>query len=109
MAQTLGLFDRILELEYRRHQNEWIADRRPIGFRWRPPATGIVAGGLARSRVSRIWMARTPAWAAQDEDALELFREYQRLANRRWPLFAACAAAVVVSGMILSVKAWLGA
>lgn len=68
-------FDRLVKIEYEKYRNEWIADRKPRGFFWRPSESPLVSGSFAMQVLSMKWLFRTPAWAVEDSEAKERLKE----------------------------------
>ena len=58
------LFDRLIRAEYEQHRQIWEADGKPAGFFWRPAECSRVASHFAKSKLSLVWLFRTPAWIA---------------------------------------------
>jgi hypothetical protein len=108
LVKTFGILDRILEAQYQRHRDAWIADGKLAGFFWRPPCPTGDSAGFKRNRLSHQWMSTTPDWAKGDEDAMRLFQSYQRVARHRWSWFIACMFSVTVAGIAYSILSWRG-
>jgi len=79
-------FDQLVVLQFSRHPEQWVRDRRPCTFM--RPATGIprtVRSALAAQWCSISWVFVTPAWVARDPDCAGLLRRL-RLLTAAWCL-----------------------
>jgi hypothetical protein len=74
----LLLFDRLIRAEYEQHRQIWEADGRPAGFFWRAAECSFMASHFAKTRLTLVWLFRTPAWIA-DSPVLRA-----RLRRHRW-------------------------
>ena len=73
------LFDRLVQAEYQEHREAWEADGRPAGFFWRPPGSGFLAGGPARTRLALALLFRTPGWIAESPALTAQLRRHRGL------------------------------
>ena len=64
-------FDRLVKIEYRQERESWIQDGKPMGFFWQAPESSWLQGGLARNRLSLLWLFSTPKWVAKDRSSRE--------------------------------------
>lgn len=63
-------FDRLVKLEYDKHNDCWIADGKPMGLLgWRSSEGGLFKSGLATNKLSFVWLFWTPSWVVNDIDA----------------------------------------
>ena len=58
------LFDRLIRAEYEQHRQFWEADGRPAGFFWRAAECSFMTSQFAKTRLTLVWLFRTPAWIA---------------------------------------------
>ncbi len=77
------LFDRLLRAEYEQHREIWETDGRPAGFFWRAQEGGSVTSHFAKTRLTLVWLFRTPAWIAQSP-ALRACLRRHRFAVLAW-------------------------
>ena len=78
-------WDRLIQHEYAAHRPDWERDGRLVGMFWRPPETEVL-GPVSSLRVSWAthramfgWLFSTPAWAADDPEAVRLMRRLRLL------------------------------
>jgi hypothetical protein len=64
---ALRLFDRLIRAEYEQHRQIWETDGRPAGFFWRAEGCGRfdIISQFARTRLSLLWLFRTPSWVME--------------------------------------------
>lgn len=72
-------FDKLVQIEYKKYKEEWIKDRKPRGFFWKPSEITwfAVAGSFAMQRLSMKWLFKTPEWVTNDLEAKEYLRKLQ--------------------------------
>src|ERR1700690_273631 len=62
-------FDSLVNIEYKRHNEDWIKDGKPKGFFWRAPGGPLFSGSIATQKLSFVWLFRTPHWVNNDTEA----------------------------------------
>lgn len=65
LLYAFAMFDRLVQAEYEYDREAWVADGRPRGFLWRAPECTWFRSGWAITRLSFVWLFKTPEWAAQ--------------------------------------------
>ena len=62
-------FDRLVQIQYDRYRQAWIADGEPSGFFWKPPEARHTGSNLAMQRLSLAWIFQAPDWMQNDSEA----------------------------------------
>src|SRR5258708_3773029 len=69
-------FDRLVQIEYKSHRQDWESDNRPNGVFWVPEENRVLSGRLVRwgssvasRRCALIWLFSTPKWTLRDSSA----------------------------------------
>jgi hypothetical protein len=65
LLYSFVLFDRLVRVEHEQHRALWEADGRPCGFFWHPKEASRLGSGLACTRLSLIWLFRSPSWISE--------------------------------------------
>jgi hypothetical protein len=74
---ALALFDRLIRAEYEQHRPTWETDGRPAGIFWRARECRFITSDLARTRLSFVWLFRTPTWVAGSPDLAAVMRRHR--------------------------------
>jgi len=72
-------FDRLVKIEYQRHNEDWIKDGKPRGFFWRAPESSWIRSSFAMQRLSMQWLFKTPDWINNDPEATNYLKKLRRL------------------------------
>ena len=72
-------FDRLVKIEYQKHNEDWIKDGKPAGFFWRAPDSSWISSALATQKLSFQWLFKTPEWTIDDAEARDRLRKLRRL------------------------------
>ena len=74
---TLAALDRIVRIEYERHNEQWVSDKRPwCDYTWRrrPRGVGWYSAQRAMFVATVKWLFRTPKWIREDVEAYRWIR-----------------------------------
>ena len=71
-------FDRLVQLEYRNHREQWEQDGKPWNGLTPPPGASAF-DGRAWQRCSLTWLFSTPSWTRSDSVATRLLWLYRGL------------------------------
>jgi hypothetical protein len=69
--------DRLLKIEYIKHNTEWIKDGKPRGIFWKPAEISwyTFANSFAMQKLSIKWLFKTPEWIAGDVETKGYLRK----------------------------------
>lgn len=73
----LWCFDKLIDFEFARHHQEWVADGMPNGGRRSAAHASFWKSGFGRQHVFEKWLLSTPAWARGDGEAERLLRGFR--------------------------------
>jgi hypothetical protein len=75
-------YDRLVEIFYLSHRDEWEKADRPFGMWWRPPGNVLVepywyGSKLTGTKFLYLWFFKTPKWVANDDDARQAIAHFR--------------------------------
>ncbi len=72
-------FDKLVKIEYQRHNEDWTKDGKPRGFYWRASESTLISSSFAMQKLSFVWLFRTPHWTNDDPEATAYLKKLRRL------------------------------
>jgi hypothetical protein len=70
-------FNRLVDLEFSRFPDRWVADGRPNGGKLSRAQASFWRSGFARNRVISDWLVKTPGWVRGNPEAESLLARFR--------------------------------